>query len=164
MLGELHTAEVHASRCTELYPRHARAHSLLAAVAMARADWSAAERRLMAATQASWRGDFVAEAAAWANLATARLQLGLASEALDAADESLARWAYYANGWRVKGSAHAALALQLAIRGEASARESERRAFERQAERRRSLSRRAGQAASRLRSTEPAPTGREAQP
>jgi O-antigen ligase/tetratricopeptide (TPR) repeat protein len=120
LLGELEAAEAYARRSLGLYPQHAQARALLAAVAMQRADWASAAVELAAASRADWRSDRAAEAAAWANLATVHLERDRPEDALKAAEEALARLPENAFALRSKARAHELLAARAAAAGRAA--------------------------------------------
>lgn len=104
----------YAARCLEEYPQDARTRSLVGAAAMLRRDWVTAERELRLSTGADWKGDYVAESAAWGNLATALLEQGRPGEALAAAETALERRPDSPNAQLQRQRALAALTAQRA--------------------------------------------------
>jgi tetratricopeptide (TPR) repeat protein len=88
--GDPAQAERLAKRSLRGHPRHAAAWALVAAAAMERRDFAAAEAALRSAAAGDWRGDRAGEAAGWANLATVLLALERPQEATEAAERALA--------------------------------------------------------------------------
>jgi tetratricopeptide (TPR) repeat protein len=88
-LGSPDRAEAYARQNLEQLPDFAPSRAQLGMVALARANWEEAVRELEAAAEQRWFGDSLTEAAAWAGLARARLELGQPREALDAAERAL---------------------------------------------------------------------------
>jgi len=87
--GDPAQAERLAKRSLSSHPRHAAAWALVAAAAMERRDFAAAEAALRSAAAGDWRGDRAGEAAGWANLATVLLALERPREAAEAAERAL---------------------------------------------------------------------------